>query len=82
MGGDDQSRAARLCLPSQQIQDLFGVVIVEGRRRLIGEDDRGIVDDGAGDGHTLALPAGSALLSLAQLFSRASWARPSCPTPS
>ena len=42
----------------EEADDGVGGVAVEVARRLVGEDDRRVADEGAGDGHPLALAAG------------------------
>ena len=42
----------------QQFHNLSTHLRVEVARRLVGEEDFGIADDGTGDGHALALSAG------------------------
>ena len=41
----------------EQIHHLLAVLRVEVTRRFVGEDELGVGDDGAGDGHTLLLAA-------------------------
>ena len=51
---DHEAVAAELL---QDLHDLNGGLRVEGARGLVGEDDLGVVDDRAGDGHALHLSA-------------------------
>ena len=54
---DDDGRAARVDL-AKQIHDLERQIRIEVAGRLVGEDDRRIVDQRAGDGDALLLAAG------------------------
>src|SRR4249919_1348636 len=56
--GHDQERQALLAVqPSHQRDDLLGVLAVQVARRLVGPDDRRVVDEGPRDRRTLALTA-------------------------
>ena len=54
MGGDDDGRAPGVDL-AEQPHDLDGEVGVEVPGRLVGEQERGLVDDRTGDGDALLL---------------------------
>src|SRR5262249_28144964 len=54
----EDDRVAALVQHVQQLYDLFGGLRVEVARRLVRENDRRIVDQGAGDGDALPLTAG------------------------
>ena len=61
--------------------DLFAGFGIEVTGRLVGQDDRRIVDQGAGDGDALALPAGEFVRLVRQRGRparrrRSAWARP------
>ena len=56
--GDDDDRRALGVELLQQLKDLLAGVAVEVAGRLVGEDDRGAADQGAGDRDPLALPTG------------------------
>ena len=55
--GDQHDRAAAVVQLGQQLDDGAAGAAVEVPRRLIGEDDRGVTDESAGDGDPLALAA-------------------------
>src|SRR5499427_7995649 len=57
MGDKDQSLAAFTTCACEQLGDLMGVVIVEIANRLVGEDERGIVDESPGNRDALLLAA-------------------------
>ena len=56
--GDDDDRVPVRVEFLKKGHDLVAGLGVEVAGRFVGEDDRGPVDEGAGDGDTLALPAG------------------------
>src|SRR5436305_10909358 len=56
--GDQDHGVARLVELVEELHDLLGRGGVEVAGGLVGEQDGGIVDQGSGDGHTLALAAG------------------------
>src|SRR5262245_35666696 len=56
--GDDDDGVAVLVKLLEQPHDLLARGRVQVPRGLVGEQDRGAHDQGAGDGHALALPAG------------------------
>ena len=60
-----------LCDLLQQIHDLHARLTVERAGRLVGEQDVGIVDDGARDGHALHLTAGHLVRRFVQLVAQA-----------
>jgi hypothetical protein len=56
--GDDQERQAALQVEAaHELDDLLGLLAVEVAGRLVGPDDRRIVDERARDRDTLALAA-------------------------
>jgi len=55
---EDEGEVARLLEAAQQHQDLCLHRDVECRDRLVGDDELGAEDEGAGDADALALPAG------------------------
>ena len=55
----------------QDIHDLDRGLGIEGAGGLVGEDDLGVVNDGAGDGHALHLPARELVWPLAQVLAEA-----------
>ena len=57
VGDHDEGRSDAALCRREQLDDAPGVVLVERSGRLIGEDDRGTVHDGPGDGDSLALSA-------------------------
>src|SRR5215472_11865296 len=57
MGDEDQSLASFTTCTRQQLGDLSCVLIVEVADRLVGENERGIVDEGPGNGDALLLAA-------------------------
>ena len=57
VGGDDDGGAEAVHL-GKQLHEALGLVVVEIAGRLIGQQQGGAVDDGAGDGDTLLLAAG------------------------
>jgi hypothetical protein len=58
--GDDQERQPTLAVQAaHQRHDILGVLAVEVSRRLVGPDDRRIVDERAPDRRPLPLPAES-----------------------
>ena len=64
---DDKAVAAELL---QDFHDLNGGFGVEGAGGLVGQDDLGVVHDGARDGHALHLTAGELVRPLFQVFSQ------------
>ena len=56
--GDEDDRAARPVELAEQLEDLAARGLVEVAGRLVGEDERGVGDEGAGDGDALLLAAG------------------------
>ena len=74
--GDDQERQAALAVqPAHQLDDLLGVLAVEVAGRLVGPDDRRVVDERAGDRHALALAAGELVGQVRGALARARPAR-------
>ena len=69
MGHHDDQAIARQTL--QDLHDLDGGVGIERARRLVCQDDLGIVDDGARDGDTLHLTAGELVGALVHMLSQA-----------
>ena len=65
---DNEAVAAELL---QDIHDLDRGLGIEGAGGLVGEDDLGVVNDGAGDGHALHLPARELVRPLAQVLAEA-----------
>jgi hypothetical protein len=57
MGDEDQSLATFTTCARQQLGDLTCVLIVEVADRLVGENERGIVDEGPGNRDALLLSA-------------------------
>ena len=55
---DDDDGVARLVEPLEDAHDLDAGLRIEIAGGLVGEQNRRIVHEGAGDGHALALPAG------------------------
>ena len=55
---DDQSGVLLFDQLKQQFHDRLGVFRVEIARGFIGEEDIGLIDDGAGDGNALLFAAG------------------------
>ncbi|MCK7518223.1 MAG: hypothetical protein MZV64_11125 [Ignavibacteriales bacterium] len=64
----DDDRGALLADLLEQRDDLEGQLGVEVARRLVGQDDLGVVDDGPGDGHALLLAVGQAAGELPHLL--------------
>src|ERR687897_2906255 len=54
---DEKGQPALDVEPPHQLDDLLGVLAVEVAGGLVGPDDRGVVDERAGDRHALALAA-------------------------
>ena len=54
----------------QQIHDLYARLAVERAGRLVGEQNVGVVDDGARDGHALHLAAGHLVRRLVELVAQ------------
>ena len=76
--GHQQDGATLLVEGAQQLHGLVGGAAVEVAGRLVGEQQRGVIDQRAGDGHPLPLSAGQlarqvpqALLDPKQLRQRA-----------
>ena len=57
MGDDDESLAEAVAEIEEELVQLLLVLGVERTGRLVGQDDGGIVDKGAGHGDTLLLAA-------------------------
>ena len=57
MGDEDQSLASFTTCSRQQLGDLSCILIVEVADRLVGENERGIVGEGPGNGDALLLAA-------------------------
>ena len=57
VGGEDERRPEALVELDHRVQDLVGVLGVEVGRRLVGQDDLGLLDHGPGDGDPLVLAA-------------------------
>ena len=57
MGDEDQSLASFTTCSRQQLGDLSCILIVEVADRLVGENERGIADEGPGNGDALLLAA-------------------------
>ena len=55
MGDEDQSPASFAARACEKRSDLTGVLIVEVADRLVGEDERGIVDESPGNRDALLL---------------------------
>jgi hypothetical protein len=58
MGHEDNGDTLLLVEPLEHAQDLLAGARVEVTRGLVGEEDQRTVDERAGNGHTLLLPAG------------------------
>ena len=58
VGGGDDGDAALFAELVEELDDLLAGVEVEVAGRLVGEDDGGVVGEGAGDGDALLLSAG------------------------
>src|SRR5699024_11079811 len=65
--GGDHHRGAALVDLGEQIEDALGGGGIEVAGRFIGQQDRGPVDVGAGDGHALLLTAGELMGQAAAL---------------
>ena len=63
MGDDDERRGAPQLLHGGH--DIGLVLRVQGAGGLVEQDDRGALEQGAGDGHALALTAGQGAPALA-----------------
>src|SRR6185369_15575244 len=57
VGGEDERGAALAVEAAHEIDDLAPGGAVEVRRGLVGQDQRGLADQRAGDGHALLLAA-------------------------
>ena len=58
MGDRQQRGAVRLDAAKQQLQNVCLVARIQVTRRLVGQHQPGLADDGAGHGHTLLLATG------------------------
>src|SRR5687768_11617088 len=56
--GDDDDGLALIVQLVEEAEDVLGRAAVEGARRLVGQEDGGVVHHGPGDGDALSLPAG------------------------
>src|SRR5215472_13721112 len=85
MGDEDQSPASFAARPREKRGDLTCVLVVEVADRLVGEDERGIVDESPGDRDALLLaaaqfrrpvPRAVAKTDRVEEFQAAPWIRP------
>jgi hypothetical protein len=58
VGGDEECRALRMAHLAHQVEHLVGGARIEARRGLVGDHERGPLDQRPRDGHPLALAAG------------------------
>jgi len=58
VGGEDEGEAEAAVEIVHKVNQLSGIAGVQVGGGLVGEDEGGAMDDGAGDGDTLALAAG------------------------
>src|SRR5215470_9848560 len=85
MGDEDQSPASFAARPREKCGDLTCVLVVEVADRLVGEDERGIVDESPGNRDALLLaaaqfrrpvPSAIAKADRVEEFEGAPWIRP------
>ena len=85
MGDENQSPASFAARAREKHRDLSGVLIVEVADRLVGEDERGIVDESPGNRDALLLtaaqfrrpvPGAIAKTDRFEKFQAAPWIRP------
>ena len=58
VSGEDEGKTEAAIQVAHQVDELSGVARVEIGGRFVGQDQRGAMNDGAGDGNPLALSAG------------------------
>ena len=68
--GDEEDRLAARVEAPEQLEDLFAALAVERPGGLVGQDQRGLVGEGPGDGQALALTAGERRRGLAGLVAQ------------
>ncbi len=80
--GEDEGKTEAAIQVAHQVDELCRVVRVEICRRLVGQDQRGTMNDGACDGDPLALAAGEQVGTLmgagGETDAFKSFANPSC----
>ncbi len=68
--GDHDDCLARLHQALEKLEDRLGGGRIQVAGRLVRQDQRRIVDQGAGDGHALLLPAGDVRWQFVSVFAQ------------